>query len=101
MIKKKGKGFYVAVVVVFAISVLILGLEGYLMAPVWGWKAMLVWVPFTALTFRGSFIPVSFLVDAMNRWVIPRIIQFLEIKKTQNSTGMPKIVATPPALTFK
>ena len=76
--KKTRVGYYVAIVVVFVIAVFTLGLEGYLMAPVWGWRAMLVWVPLTALAFWGSWVATSFLVGAMNKWVIPHIIRLLE-----------------------
>lgn len=78
MAKRAGVGHYVTIAAVFAIVVFTLGLEGYLMAPKWGWEAMLVWIPFTALAFWGSFIAVSLLIDTMNRWVIPHIIRFLE-----------------------
>lgn len=78
MIKKMKTGHYIAISAVFIIAVLTLGLEGYLMSPVLGWKAMLVWIPFTALAFWGSFILISFLVNLMNNRVIPHIIRLLE-----------------------
>ena len=78
MIKKRGLGYYMATAIIFIIAVFTLGLEGYLMAPRWGWKAMSVWIPFTSLAFWGSYIVLSYLIDATNRWIIPHIIRLLE-----------------------
>lgn len=78
MVKKKKLGLYISITIISILVTLTLGLEGYLMAPSWGWKAMFVWVPFIALVFWGSHIVVSYLIDAMNRWVIPHIIRLLD-----------------------
>ena len=63
-----------------AISIIVLGLgfEWYILAPKWGWKTMIWWLPFIALVFWGSHVGLSFFIPVMNRRVIPFFVRILD-----------------------
>jgi len=74
LLKSDGFDYGIAI----GIIALALGLEWYLLAPEWEWKTMLWWLPFIALAYWGAHVGLSFVVDLMNRRVVPHIVRLLD-----------------------
>ena len=73
--RKRNRFYYAIAIGIIALG---LGLEWYWSAPKWGWKAMLLWLPFIALVFWGSHVGLSFLIPMLNRRVMPHVIRLLD-----------------------